>query len=76
MTRVILFAAVAFLVIFTFRFVKLLSQYRGGSRPSTMDDLKNRAEHLKNKYKNVEEADYKDITPSEDESDPSKEDNG
>jgi CRISPR/Cas system-associated endonuclease Cas3-HD len=74
--RVILFAAVIFLVFYTFKLVKLLSQYRSGSRPSNIDDLKNRAEHLKNKYKNVEEADYRDITSSEDESDSSKENNG
>jgi len=74
--RLILFAAVAFLIIFVFRLVKLLIQFRSGSRPSNIDDLKSRAEHLKNKYKNVEEADYRDITPPEDKSDTFKEDNG
>ena len=76
MIRLILFAAVAFLIIFVFRLVKLLTQFRSGSRPSNIDDLKKRAENLKNKYKNVEEAEYRDITRPEDESDTQKEDNG
>ena len=76
MIRLILFAAVAFLIIFVFRLVKLLTQFHSGSRPSNIDDLKKRAENLKNKYKNVEEAEYRDITPPEDESDTQKEDNG
>jgi hypothetical protein len=46
----------------------LLSSYKSGSRPN-VDDLKDRAANLKNKYKNVEEADFRDITSSDDESD-------
>ena len=76
MIRLIFFAAIAFLVIFTFRLVKLISRFRTGSKPSNIEDLKNRTEKLKNKYKNVEEADYRDITQSEDESDSLKDDNG
>jgi hypothetical protein len=34
--------------------------------------MKDRAEQLKNKYKNVEEADFRDITSSEDEDESSK----
>jgi len=51
-----------------------LSSYKSGSRPN-VDDLKDRAANLKNKYKNVEEADFRDITSSDEESDPSKKDN-
>ena len=50
-----------------FRLFKSLSNYRSGSKPN-LDDLKSRAEHLKNKYKNVEEADYRDITSSDEKS--------
>jgi hypothetical protein len=70
MIRILLYAAIAMLVLFAFRFFKLLSGYKSGSRPS-VDDLKEKAAHLKNKYKNVQEADYRDIS-SEDESDSSK----
>jgi len=68
--RLILYAAIAILVFFAYRFFKLLTSYKSGSRPN-VNDLKNRAEQLKNKYKNVEEADFRDITSSEDESDSS-----
>jgi hypothetical protein len=69
--RLILYAAIAILIIFAFRFYKLLSSYKSGSRPN-INDLKDRAEHLKNKYKNVEEADFRDITSSEDDTESSK----
>lgn len=65
MIRLILYGAIAILIIFAYRFYKLLSNFKSGSRPN-IDDLKDRAEQLKNKYKNVEEADFKDITSSED----------
>lgn len=71
MIRIILYAAIAILVIFAFKFYKLLSNYKSGSRPN-VNDLKDRAEHLKNKYKNVQEADFKDITSSDDENESSK----
>ena len=56
------------LLYFAYRFYKLLTSYKSGTRPN-VNDLKDRAEQLKNKYKNVEEADYRDITNSEDEND-------
>ncbi|MDH3268578.1 MAG: hypothetical protein OEM46_06955 [Ignavibacteria bacterium] len=70
MIRLILYAAIAILVFFAYRFFKLLISYKSGSRPN-VDDLKDKAEQLKNKYKNVEEADFRDITSSEDESESS-----
>ena len=71
MIRLILYAAIGILIYFAFRFYKLLSNYRTGSKPN-ISDLKDKAEYLKNKYKNVEEADYRDITSSDDESESSK----
>ena len=56
------------LLFFAYRFYKLLTSYKSGTRPN-VNDLKDRAEQLKNKYKNVEEADFRDITNSEDEND-------
>jgi hypothetical protein len=69
--RLILYAAIAIFVIFVYRFYKLLTNFKSGSRPN-INDLKDRAEELKNKYKNVEEADFRDITSSDDESETSK----
>lgn len=68
MIKIILYGALVLLIFFAFRFFKLLSSYKSGSRPN-VDDLKDRAANLKNKYKNVEEADFRDITSSDDESD-------
>ena len=68
MIKIILYGALAVLIFFAFRFFKLLSSYKSGSRPN-VDDLKDRAANLKNKYKNVEEADFRDITQSDDEND-------
>jgi hypothetical protein len=69
--RFILYAAIAILIFFAYRFFKLLINFKSGSRPN-INDLKDRAEHLKNKYKNVEEADFRDITSSDEESETSK----
>ena len=71
MTRIILYAAIAILVLFAFKFFKLMSNYKSGSRPN-VDDLNERAANLKNKYKNVQEADFRDITSSEDETESPK----
>lgn len=70
MIRLILYAAIAILVIFAYKLYKLLTTLKSGSRPD-VNDLKNKAEELKNKYKNVEEADFRDITTSEDDSESS-----
>ena len=71
MIKIILYGAIAILVIFVFRFFKLMSNLKSASRPN-VDDIKDRAANRKNKYKNVEEADFRDITQSDDESDPSE----
>lgn len=65
--RLILYAAIAILIFFAFRFFKLIMNYKSRSRPD-ISDLKDRAEHLKSKYKNVEEADFRDISTSDDDS--------
>jgi len=72
--RIILYGAIAILIFFAFRFFKLLSNLKSASKPN-IDDLKSRAEFLKNKYKNVEEADYRDITSLDEESDSPPKDN-
>jgi len=66
--KLILYGAIAIFVIFIIKFVKLILDFKSASRPN-IDDLKDRATHLKNKYKNIEEADYRDITSSDEESD-------
>lgn len=68
MIKLILYGAIAIFVIFIIKFVRLISNFKSASRPN-IDDLKDRADYLKNKYKNVEEADYRDITSSDEESD-------
>lgn len=59
------------MIFFAFRFFKLITNYKSKSRPD-LNDLKNKAEHLKNKYKNVEEADFRDISTSDNESESAK----
>lgn len=73
MTRIILLGAVVVLIIFAIRFFKLLSNFKSAPRPN-VDDLKSRADYLKNKYKNVQEAEYRDITSSDEEDYSSKKD--
>jgi len=72
--RIILYAAIAILIIFAFRFFKLISNIKSAQKPN-IDDLKDKASYLKNKYKNVEEADYRDITSLDEESDSPPKDN-
>jgi hypothetical protein len=50
-----------------------MSNLKSASRPN-VDDIKDKASYLKNKYKNVEEADYRDITSSDEEGDPTEKD--
>ena len=74
MIKLILYGAIAIFVIFIIKFVRLISNFKSASRPN-IDDLKDKAEYLKNKYKNIEEADYRDITSLDEENDsPPKDD--
>jgi uncharacterized membrane protein len=72
--RIILILAAFIFILFVIRLVKLLTNFKSGST-SGIDDLKDKAEHLKNKYKDLEEADFRDITLPDEESDSFKEDN-
>lgn len=65
--------AVVMLVLFVVRFVRLMMKFGSSSKPN-IDDLKDRATNLKNKYKDLEEAEFRDI-PSDDECKSSKENN-
>jgi len=71
MIKLILYGGIAILIFFAYKFIKLLMNFKSSSRPN-ISDLKDRAEHLKNKYKNVEEADFRDISTSDDESESAK----
>lgn len=71
MIRIILYAGIVILVLFAIKFFRLLSSYKSGSRTG-VEDIKERAANLKNKYKNIQEADFRDITSSDDENDSSK----
>ncbi len=75
MTRVILIAAVLILAFFVFKLVRLLKQFEPGSRPN-IDDLKDRAANLKNKLKDIPEADFREIPPDEDDLQSFEEGNG
>jgi hypothetical protein len=71
MIRLIIYGGIAILIIFAYKFYKAVTNFKSNSRPN-INDLKDRAEQLKNKYKNVEEADFRNITSSEDENENSK----
>jgi len=71
MIRIILYAGIAIVLYFAYKFYKAVTNFKSDSRPN-INDLKDRAEILKNKYKNVEEADFRDITSSDDENETSK----
>ena len=74
MIRIILYTAIAILIFFVFRIFKLISNLKSAQKPN-IDDLKDKASYMKNKYKNVEEADYRDITSLDKESDSPPKDN-
>ena len=74
MIRVIQVLVVVLLIFLAIRLVRLLMRFGSGSRPN-IDNLKDRASNLKNKFKDVEEADFRDITPDE-KRESSKQDNG
>ncbi len=47
------------------RLVKLLLNYFSSSSKPTIDDLKKQGQKYANKYKDVEEADFKEINPED-----------
>lgn len=74
MIRVIQVLVVAILIFLAIRVVRLVMKFGSGSRPN-IDNLKDRASNLKNKFKDVEEADFREIPPDE-ERKSSEKDNG
>ncbi len=48
------------------RFVRSLMKYFSSSSKPTIDDLKNKQRNFGKKYKDVEEVDFREITPEED----------
>ena len=65
MSRIVLIVAVIILIFFVTKLVRLLRNFTSGSRPN-LNDLKDKASHLKNKYKDIQEADFTEIPPEED----------
>ena len=65
MSRIIVIAAVIILSLFVLKLIRLLRNFGSASRPN-VNDLKDRASHLKNKFKDIQEADFTEIPPDED----------
>jgi len=74
LSRIIVIAAVIILSLFVLKLIRLLRNFGSASRPN-VNDLKDRASHLKNKFKDIQEADFTEIPPDED-SQSSEKDNG
>jgi Sec-independent protein translocase protein TatA len=65
MSRIILIVAVIILIFFVTKLFKLLRNFTSGSRQN-LGNLKDQASHLKNKYKDIQEADFTEIPPEDD----------
>jgi Sec-independent protein translocase protein TatA len=65
LSRIIVIAAVIILSLFVLKLIRLLRNFGSASRPN-VNDLKDRASHLKNKFKDIQEADFTEIPPDED----------
>lgn len=74
MIRLIQIIVVVMLIYFVIRLVRLLRKFGSDSRQN-INDLKDRATNLKNKFKDIQEADFREIPPDE-ESKSSEKDNG
>ena len=66
MVKILQIVFVLVIVMFIVRLVKLIVKYSSSSRPS-VDDLKERAEKLRRQMNDVEEAEFREIPPEEDE---------
>jgi hypothetical protein len=66
MVKILQIVFVLVIVMFLVRLVKLIVKYASSSRPS-VDDLKERAEKLRRQMNDVEEAEFREIPPEEDE---------
>jgi Sec-independent protein translocase protein TatA len=65
LSRIIVIAAVIILSLFVLKLIRLLRNFGSASR-SNVNGLKDRASHLKNKFKDIQEADFTEIPPDED----------
>ena len=66
MIRVFLILAVLFFLFFVLKFIRLFLKYVSSTK-STIDDLRNKDKDHKKKYGNVEEAQFREIPPEEEE---------
>jgi hypothetical protein len=53
------------MALFIIKLVRAVMKFKSSQRPS-VDDLRERAENLKRKMKDIEEADFREIPPDED----------
>ena len=67
MIRFFLILAILFLLFFVVKFVRLMFNFNSSTK-STINDLKQKAENLKKKYGDVEEAEFREIPPEEEDS--------
>ena len=66
MVKILQIVFILVLVMFVVKLVKLVFKYSSSSRPS-VDDLKERGEKLRRQMNDVEEAEFREIPPEEDE---------
>jgi len=64
MIRFFLVLVFLFLFYFILKFVRMMLKYTSSTK-STINDLKHKAENLKQKYGDIEEAEFREIPPEE-----------
>jgi len=66
MVKILQIVFILVMILFVVKLVRLIIKYSSSSRPS-VDDLKERAEKLRRQMNDVEEAEFREIPPDEDE---------
>jgi len=66
MIRFFLVVIVGILVLMVIKFVRLIMKFSASSR-SSIDDMNKDKEKIRNHFKNVEEAEFRDLPPDDDE---------
>ena len=66
MVKILQIVFILVMILFVVKLVRLIIKYSSSSRPS-VDDLKERAEKLHRQMNDVEEAEFREIPPEEDE---------
>jgi len=66
MVKILQIVFILVMILFVVKLVRLIIKYSSSSRPS-VDDLKERAEKLRRQMNDVEEAEFREIPPEEDE---------